>query len=100
MGRLQLQAELLTLAPEAWYQKPPSNRMKYPCFVYKAVEPSITRADNRNYLTIPSYEVIYISQDENDEIWEIMGQKFAHCTPGRKYVSDSLFHYPFTIYYQ
>ena len=37
MGRLQLQAELLEIAPEAWYQKPPSNRMKYPCFVYKAV---------------------------------------------------------------
>ena len=100
MGRLQLQAELLTIAPEAWYQKPPSNRMHYPCFVYKAVEHAVIRADNRNYLTVPAYEVIYISENEHDEIWETMGQKFSRCTPGRKYVSDYLFHYPFTIYYQ
>lgn len=100
MGRLQLQEKLRELAPKAWYQKPPANKMSYPCFVYKAVEPATVHADNRIYLLIPCYEVLYISEQEDDGIWERMSGAFSHCAIGRKYVSDNLYHYPFTIYYQ
>lgn len=100
MGRLQLQQELLQVAPEVWYQKPPANRMSYPCFVYKAIEPQVIRADDKAYVLMPGYEVLYISREENDEIWEIMLNRFQYCSPGRKYVSDNLFHYPFTVYYK
>ena len=100
MGRLQLQQELLTLAPKAWYQKPPSNRMTYPCFVYKALEPETVRADNRVYILMPKYEILYISETENDEIWDKMTDKFEYISVGRKYVSDNLYHYPFTINYK
>ena len=99
MGRLQLQQELREIAPNAWYQKPPTNKMTYPCFVYKAIEPNVVRADNYAYLLMPGYEVLYISQTENDSIWETMLRRFTYCSAGRKYVSDGLFHYPFTIYY-
>ena len=99
MGRLQLQKELLELAPKAWYQKPPSNKMTYPCFVYKAVEPGTVRADNKVYLLTPRYEVLYITQTEDDGIWERMNEKFEHLSYGIKYVSDNLYHYPFTIAY-
>lgn len=100
MGRLRLQSELRELAPKAWYQKPPDNKMTYPCFVYKAVEPVQIKADNRNYLLIPRYEVLYISAVEDDDIWNRMDEKFEHMSVGRKYVSDNLYHYPFTITYQ
>ena len=97
MGQLELQQKLLTLAPKAWYQKPPANKMTYPCFVYKAVEPIVKRADNKAYLLMPRYEVLYISQEEDDGIWERMNEAFEYCDFGVKYISDQLHHYPFTI---
>lgn len=100
MGRLQFQSKLRELAPKAWYQKPPDNQMTYPCFVYKAVEPVQIRADNRNYLLLPRYEVLYISATEDDDIWYRMDEKFEHMAVGRKYVSDNLYHYVFTITFQ
>lgn len=100
MGRLNLQQQLLTLAPKAWYQKPPSNQMTYPCFVYKALEPETVRADNKVYLLMPKYEILYITQTEHDEIWQEMTNLFEYCSIGRKYVSDNLYHYVFTVNYK
>ena len=97
MGRLQLQAKLLTLAPKAWYQKPNTTQMSYPCFVYKGIEPDQTFADNRQYLITPRYEILYITKTEDDGIWERMADTFGNISIGRKYVSDNLYHYPFTL---
>ena len=100
MGQLQLQAELLKIAPNAWYQKPSAHRMTYPCFVYRSLEPDVIRANNHGYLMFPRYEVIYITDTESDEIDRTMLDAFEYCDVGRKYVSDNLYHYVFTIYYQ
>ena len=100
MGRLQFQAKLRTLAPKAWYQKPPENKMTYPCFVYKNATPTVIRADNRAYLFVPRYEVLYISQTENEQIEEEMVNTFPHCDVGRHYISDQLHHYVFTVSYK
>lgn len=100
MGRLSLQQKLLQLAPKAWYQKPPANKMTYPCFVYKAIEPTVIRADDIAYLLMPNYEILYITQTEDDGIWERMANEFGHISIGRKYVSDQLYHYPFTVNYK
>ena len=100
MGRLQLQQELLKLAPKAWYQKPSTTKMSYPCFVYKALEPETVRADNRMYILMPRYEILYISQTEDDGIWNRMTDTFEYLSNGREYVSDNLYHYPFTVNYQ
>ena len=98
-NRLDLQRKLREIAPKAWYQKPPANQMSYPCFVYKAVEPKVVYANNRGYIRIPGYEVLYITDTENDSIQDTMLQEFAYCSCGRKYTADQLYHYPFTIYY-
>jgi hypothetical protein len=79
--------------------RPLGNHMKYPCFVYKSLAPKQVRADNRIYLTTNGYEVLYISETENEAIIEEMTSSFGHCSAGAPYVSDDLFHYPFTIYY-
>ncbi len=100
MGRLQLQQKLLEMAPKAWYQKPPSNKMTYPCFVYKAEPPETVRADNRAYILMPRYEVLYITAEENDAIWEQMAERFEYLSIGRKYASDNLYHYVFTVNFQ
>ena len=74
--------------------------MTYPCFVYKAVEPETVHADNKGYILMPRYEILYITQTENDGIWQTMMDTFEYCSVGRKYVSDNLYHYPFTVNYK
>lgn len=74
--------------------------MSYPCFVYKAIEPNVARANNHIYMLMPRYEVLYITAIEDDGIWDRMAQHFEHLAIGRKYVSDNLYHYPFTINYK
>ena len=73
--------------------------MTYPCFVYKNLNPRIVRADNIGYTRMGGYDVLYISESENDAIIDTMLGEFPHCSPGAPYVSDNLFHYPFTIYF-
>ena len=98
-SRLDFQQELRTLAPKAWYLRPPDNRISYPCFVYKSVSPRMVRADNLGYLRSPGDEVLYISETENEAIIDALTERFPFCSPGAPYISDDLFHYPFTIYY-
>lgn len=98
-SRLDFQRELRTHAQYAYYMRPQNNKMAYPCFVYKNVTPKQVKADNRNYLTIPCYDVLYISDTENEGIIEEMTSAFGHCMAGAPYIADDLFHYPFTIYY-
>lgn len=98
-SRTEFQSKLRELAPKAWYVRPPANKMTYPCFVYKSISPVVRRADNRGYFHTPGYEVIYISETENELIVGQMMDAFPHCSPGASYVSDDLFHYPFTIYF-
>lgn len=98
-SRLDFQRKLRTYAPYAHYMRPLGNHMQYPCFVYKHIAPKQVRADNRNYLTINGYEVLYISETENEAIIEEMTEAFGNCSAGIPYIADDLFHYPFTIYY-
>ena len=98
-SRLDFQRELRKYAPEAYYVRPLNNHMDYPCFVYKSIAPRQVRADNRNYMTVNGYDVLYISETENEGIAETMTEAFGYCSAGAPYVKDDLFHYPFTIYY-
>lgn len=97
--RLDLQQKLLTLAPKAWYRRPPDNKMVYPCFVYRMSRPAVRRADNHGYMVVPCYNVIYISQTPDDTIFRRMLETFEYCAADREYESDGLYHYSFTLYW-
>lgn len=72
----------------------------YPCFIMKRTTAYQPRANDRNYLFRPGYEVIYINRDEPDpEILERIVQHFPCCSYNRHYVADNLHHDVFTIYY-
>ena len=98
-SRLDLQAALRQIAPKVWYQRPPDNKMTYPCIIYRMSEPIVLRANNKAYAHFPCYNVIYICQTPNDEIVPQMLAAFTHCAYDREYESDDLYHYSFTIYY-
>ena len=74
--------------------------IEYPCFIMERVTAYQPRANDRNYLFRPGYQVTYINQDEPDpEMLEIVMQHFAHVAYQRHYVSDNLHHDVFMIYY-
>jgi hypothetical protein len=97
--RTDLQAKLLTLAPKAWFKRPPENKMSYPCFIYRPSTPATERADNTLYMYLKGYNVIYISQDPDESIEQQMLETFEHCRADREYEADGLYHYSFTLYW-
>ena len=98
-ARTELQSMLLTLAPKAWFKRPPDNRMSYPCFIYRPSRPSTFRADNRLYTYTPGYNVIYISPEPSETIEKDMLETFEYCDVDREYQEDGLYHYSFTLYW-
>ena len=103
--RLTLDEKLRDLQYEYWdyqhtYFEPPENvSMKYNAIVYERTGFKTRKADNRGYLIRDEYQVTVISRDPEDELPKAMLDKFLFCSPGKFFVRDNLWHFPFTIYY-
>lgn len=81
------------------YFQPPSNvRIDYPCFIYSLTVGRTMLADNIRYGYAEGYEVIYITTDPDTIVPKKIMDAFSYCSDGKPYVSDGLYHYPFTIY--
>ena len=100
--RLELQAELETLlgSDHVYFQPPESIRMKYPCFVYERDGMDINPANDKKYIKYIRYEVMYITKnpDVSDMIEKTL-DSFQYITYVRHFVSDSLNHEIFDLYY-
>ena len=74
--------------------------IEYPCFIMERTTAYQPKANNKNYLFRPGYQVTYINRDEPDpEMIEAVMQHFQLCTYQRHFVSDNLHHDVFMIYY-
>lgn len=84
---------------QACYFCPPEGlNMKYPCIVYDYVQTNPNHADNLVYLRSKQYRVVVIDEDPDSEIPDrVEGLPF--CSSDRKYVSDGLNHFPFTLFW-
>ena len=72
----------------------------YPCFIMERTTAYQPRADDKNYIFRPGYQVTYINRDEPDpEMLETVMQHFGHVNYQRHFVSDNLYHDVFLIYY-
>ena len=97
--RLSLQDELRGFASKVWYKRPPDNRMVYPCILYRPSNPQTLHADNRLYMFMSCYNVIYISEEPNDTIDRAMLEHFKYCSVDRQYEADGLYHYSYVLYW-
>lgn len=103
--RLLLDNELREVLQESlgyvniYFQPPESVRMKYDCIRYEETSMNPQYADNKAYVTHREYRVLVISRDPDSPLPRIILEHFQYCRPGRKYVADNLYHYPFTIFY-
>lgn len=106
MGRrLLLDAELRkvqedTLGYQHTYFEPTEQvRMQYDAVVYNRTDMNVRRADDKSYMVRNAYQVMVISRDPETKVPEAIQWHFARCTPGKSFVRDNLYHFPFTIFY-
>ena len=103
--RLLLDAELKSLQNEVlgyqhtYFEPPESARMKYDAVVYELAGINVHRASNRSYTIRDGYQVTVISRDPETKMPHAIQERFERCAPGRPFVRDNLYHFPFTIYY-
>lgn len=82
------------------YIDPPENiLMSYPCARVRLNIPRSRYADNKVHIFTPSWEIIYMSYEPDDEFLVKIMNAFKMISPNRHYTSDGLHHYPFIIYY-
>lgn len=82
-----------------YFQPPDSVLMKYDAIRYSRKTFKVKWANNRSYNIRDEYEVIVISRDPDSELPRKIQEHFMCCRPGRQYMADNLYHFPFTIYY-
>lgn len=90
-----------TVGPDVklYFQPPEGQSLKYPCIIYSRGTPITRHANDNKYLKLKSYDVLLIVPDAEDtELSEII-ENIKYSRPGKPYISDRLYHYPFTIYY-
>lgn len=103
--RLIFDAELRDLQIEAlgyqntYFEPPESVRMNYDAVVYQKSSPNVRRANNRSYSVRTSYLVTVISRDPETVLPRLIQEHFERCAPERPFVTDNLYHFPFTIFY-
>ena len=103
--RLLLDNELREILQEAlgyvnlYYQPPASKTMQYDCIRYEEASLDVRYSDNRSHVIHTEYQVIVISRDPDSPLPRMIQEHFSLCRPGRKYVADDLYHFPFTLYY-
>lgn len=74
--------------------------IEYPCFIMERTTAYQPKANDKNYLFRPGYQVTYINRDEPDpEMLETVMNHFGNCHYDRHFISDNLHHDVFTIYY-
>ena len=94
-----LQKRLTSMGCKAWFQRPPDNKMSYPCFLYRPSRPFVKNANDKPYIYIPCWNVIYISKEPDLGIVRRMLEEFSNCGCDREYENDNLYHYSFTLYF-
>ena len=99
--RLTLHEELCELlgSRNVYFQSPASVKMHYDAIRYELGGKDIKRANNKLYLYTNQYDGVVITRDPDTTIPDKLLAHFEMCSFGRPYVTDNLYHYPFTLYY-
>ncbi|QFP95408.1 hypothetical protein SEA_MAKAI_16 [Arthrobacter phage Makai] len=98
MDRLLLHDKLLALAPNVYFQQPPSTGMVYPCIVYKRDGDSTDHANNALYRGKKRYMVEVIDKNPDSKIPDAVS-KLPYCSFSRFFVVSNLNHDVYSLYF-
>ena len=81
-----------------YFDPPESFKLKFPCIVYSLDNNYLIKADNKNYIGMKRYTMIYITQNADDSMTDVL-EDLDYCSLNRTYSSDNFYHYAYTIYF-
>ena len=96
--RVELQRILEAVCDNVYYQAPSNININYPAILYTRRNINIKHASNKGYVLNKSYTVTVIDRNPDSVIVDKVSL-LPGCSHDRHYVSDSLNHDVFTIYY-
>lgn len=96
--RLDLQALLLTICPNVYFDPPESIRMVYPCIIYNRYRINVVHADNAPYKHDTRYQVTVVDRNPDSEIVDRVKQ-IPKVFYERFYSVDDLNHDVFTLFF-
>ena len=91
--------KLLELVDNVYFQPPESIKLRYPCCIYKLSRAQMVKADNKVYKYTRAYDLTFIDHDPDVEWDKIVTNKFDYAAFDRRFVSENLNHWSFTLYY-
>lgn len=100
-SRLELHEELCEVlgTRNVYFNTPETVKMQYDAIRYELAGKDLKRANNRIYRMTNQYDGVVITKDPDTTIPDKLLSRFEMCSFGRPYISDNLYHYPFTLYY-
>lgn len=98
--RLQLHEELKSILgnSNAYYRKPPSQGMRYPCIVYERSPDMARHADNVNFVSHAKFTLTYISRTPDDSVVDDIIEKYPYSYVDRYFETDNLNHTVIILY--
>lgn len=99
--RLELHEKLCKLLKSryAYFQPPPNIQMHFPAIRYKLSGVDKLAANDRAYRLVNRYEVVYIDEDPESDMYLQILETFPMCSLDRTYFADNLNHWVLTLYY-
>ena len=96
----QLLIDLLGYETEHLYFQPTeATQMKYDAIVYRRYTFGVQWSDDQSHFIRDRYEVTVITRDPDSDLPREIQKHFKFCRPGKQFMADNLYHFPFTIYY-
>ena len=98
---INLVSEILPInvaAARVKFQPSTNTKLTYPCVLYRTSSIDVKKADNQNYLKKTCYTLTVIDRDPDSPIRDLFID-FPYCRMSTPFVSDNLYHFPFTLYW-
>jgi len=96
--RSDLQELLQTIAPNVYFQPPPTMVMSYPCIVYQRDDILDQHADDQPYHSRKRYQVTVIAQDPDSAIVDAV-KRLPLSTYNRFFTAHNLNHDVFQLFF-
>lgn len=95
-----IQKTLQEIGVKNVYIDPPENiKMKYPCMRVRLNTGRSRYASNKVHIFTPSWEMIYIGYEPDEEMIPKIMHAFPQVSYTRHYTADNLHHNSFILYY-
>lgn len=100
-SRQQLHQELIDIlgSSNVYFQPPGTARMQYPCIRYERDRGDHVYADNKTYLYMQAYQIMYIDKNPDNDVVAKLIEHFPMISFNRHYVADNLNHDVLVLYY-